>query len=455
MFKNLKIKTRHARFRDFVVIKIDSDEIASTMKVYSLLYRIGVLLLGFWMFMACSSDNSEVQEPAEDPDSERTETWNVIIEPEYVLIDVDKNAHRVAPAMEAVDKEGKRLATFIKDEVNGIILEEGYRYDLQIEAKLNSNTLGKSAYTYKLKNIVDKSYVGINHTSRREVKMQIAPVKVLPKDEKESWSYERLCGYIEGSDEKVDLLMGEIQGMDYREFYNNSKMNRVRVIASITPSSRPVYEGKNQRIRLISILSKETQQTDSIVYSNSTNTKDTIPSPTNNSQYGDFEMVWSINGSEIGRGILHAELNSTSTFGIYMETENNMTKFFVDSIFKKPFNSFEIHKVTFDVGNATYNSALQYTYVGYTADAFYYNIKDWKYHAIAKLDDTSYMFQPVVDYEKSTMTYDSKTNQWLGAITIKQIDVGQAYIVPTPPWMWNYPMSPPIKIVFNTTKKVK
>ncbi len=425
------------------------------MKLYSSIFKIGVMLLGFWMLMACSSDSSEEQKRAEEEDNERTEIWNVLIEPEYVLADVDKNAHRVAPAMEAVDKDGKRIATFSKDEINGIILEEGYHYNLQIEAKLNSNTQGSSAYTYRLKNIIDKSYIGINNTSRREVKMQIAPVKVLPKDEKASWSYERLCGYIEGSNEKVDMLMGEIQDLDYKEFYNNKSMNRVRIIASITPSERPIYEGKNQRIRLISILNKETQQTDSIVYENSSSTIDTIPSPTNNPQYGDFEMVWSANGAEIGRGVLHAELNGTSTFGIYMETENNMTKFFMDSIFKKPYKTYEIHKVTFDVGNATYNSALQYSYVGYTADAFYYNIKDWKYYAIAKIDDTSYMFQPVADYEKSTMTYDQKTKQWLGAIIIKQIDFSEAYYVPTPPWTEKHVMSPPLKIVFNTTKKVK
>jgi len=435
-----------------VVITIDMHVM---MKKTEVLYRLGMAFMGLFMLAACSGDSVEAL-PSDGPEEVgRTETWTVTIEPEYVLADADKSAHRVAPAMEAVDGKGNRIATFGRLEVADIALDEGYRYNLQIEAKLNSSNQGSSAYTYKLRKLIDKTYVGFSNVGRREVMMDVVPVRMKPKDETASWSYETLCGYIEGSDEKIDMLMGEIQGLDYKEFYGSGKMNRLRISASITPSSRPIYEGKQQRIRLIQVLSKDTQEKDSIVYVDSSGSKDTIPPASTNPQYGDFEMVWSANGVEIGKGVLHAEINSSSTFGIYMETESNMTKFFVDSVFKKPFKTFEIQKVTFDVGAATFNSAIQYSFVGYSSDAYYYNIKDWKYTAIARIDGEPYQFQPIVDYEKSSMTYDSKSKQWLGAITIKQVDFSQAYYVPSPPWTENYPMKPVLKIVFNTTKKIK
>jgi hypothetical protein len=61
---------------------------------------------------------------------------------------------------------------------------------------------------------------------------------------------------------------------------------------------------------------------------------------------------------------------------------------------------------------------------------------------------------PIPDYEKSSMTYDIKAKQWLGVITIKQVDLCEAYRIP-PPWTEKYVMSPPLKIVFSTTKKIK
>ena len=177
-----------------------------------------------------------------------------------------------------------------------------------------------------------------------------------------------------------------------------------------------------------------------------------------NSQYGDFQMNMSStedgNSQVIGKGILHAELNNTSTFGLFMDTENNMTKFFVDQVFKKDYKTMEPQKVTVDVDGETFNSVLQYGFVGYSSDAYYYNIKNWQYSAIAKIDDTFYQFTPISDYEKSSMTYDSNSKQWLGVITIKQVDLCEAYRIPAP-WTEKYVMSPPLKIVFSTTKKIK
>lgn len=170
---------------------------------------------------------------------------------------------------------------------------------------------------------------------------------------------------------------------------------------------------------------------------------------------GDFEFFAEDGKSQaIGKGVLHAEQNNTSTFGFIMDAENNMTKFFVDQAFKKDYQTMEPQKVTVDVDGVIFNSFLQYGFVGYSADAYYYNIKNWQYSAIAKIDDTFYQFTPIPDYENSSMTFDMKAKQWKGVITINQVHLCEAYTIPAP-WTEKYVMSPPLKIEFSTTKKIK
>ena len=284
--------------------------------------------------------------------------------------------------------------------------------------------------------------------------MDVFPIRVLPKNSEETWSYETLCGQIVGTNEKFDMMMGEINGLDYKEFYGKDNLYRLRIKATITPSEKPIYEGKQQRVRLVQLVRKSVIEKDSIVYEDALDKNVDPNSSVSDSQYGDFEMVWSANGKEIGKGILHAELNNTSTFGLFMDADNNMTKFFVDSLFNKDFKTMEPQKVTFEKDGATYNAYLEYGFVGYSSDAYYYNIKNWQYAAIAKIDNFFYQFTPIPDYEKSSMTYDIKAKQWLGVITIKQVDLCEAYRIP-PPWTEKYVMSPPLKIVFSTTKKIK
>lgn len=407
------------------------------------------------LFAACSSDSIDDTSAITFPDSSpRTEIWTVTIEPEYVLTDADRAAHRVAPVKEAIDDKGQRVATFDSLAVNNVILKEGWRYKLKIAANLSVDDLGSSAYTFTSMKIEDMVYVGINKDKMREVVMDVIPIRVLPKNSEETWSYETLCGQIVGTDEKIDMMMGEINGLDYKKFYGKDKLCPLRILASITPSPKPIYEGKQQRIRLIRVLRPLTIESDSIIYADGVNADPTTP--VSDSQYGDFELVWSANGKEIGKGILHAEQNNASTFGLFMDAENNMTAFFVDSLFKKEFKTMEPQKVIFDFEGATYNSILQYVYVGYSDDANYYNIKDWQYKAIAKIDDMFYQFTPVPDYEKSILYYDKKVKQWAGVIPIKQVDLCEAYRIP-PPWTEEYKMSAssPLTIKFSTTKKVK
>lgn len=443
----------YTRFFTFAVISTDERFKRIVMKQNCLIYIIGVIF-SLLVFASCSSDSGD-ETAIENDSSTRTETWNVIIEPEYVLTDTDKSAHRVTSVMEGVDEKGDRIATFGPLDIDGIELLEGYRYKLQLAAKVSSTELSNSSKSFRLSKILEKTFVGVSQQDKREVEMEITPVRVKPKDQEQTWSYETLCGKIIGTDEKIDMLMGEIWGLDYKEFYGNNALNRLLVKVSITPSAKPIYEDKQQRIRLIQVLSKDALWKDSVVYMDSSGNIDPEASATQDPQFGDFELSWSFNSKKIGKGVLHAENNNASIFGLIMDAENNMTKFFVDSIFKKPYATMEPQKVTFDIDDAVYNGALQYGFVGYSADAYYYNIKDWKYMAIAKIDGTYYQFVPIVDYENSSMAYDMKAKQWLGVITIKQVDFSQAYYVPSPPWTEKYVMSPPLKLVFSTTKKIK
>ena len=446
----------YARFFDFAVIYIDKQSEFAKMEVKNLIYKIGIVIWSMILFVACSNDSSDDSEAKVDiTPSARTETWTVTIEPEYVLTDVDKTTHRVAPVKEAINDKGERIATFDSMAVNNVVLKEGWRYKLKIAANLSVDDLGSSAFTYTSTKIEDMVYVGIKKDNMKEVVMDVFPIRVLPKNSEETWSYETLCGQIVGTDEKIDMMMGEINGLDYKEFYGKDNLYRLRVVVSITPSEKPIYEGKQQRVRLIQVVRKSVIEKDSIFYVDALDKNADPNSSVKDSQYGDYEMVWSANGKEIGKGILHAELNNTSTFGLFMDAENNMTKFFVDSLFKKDFTIMEPQKVTFEKDGATYNAYLEYGFVGYSSDAYYYNIKKWQYAAIAKIDNTFYQFTPIPDYEKSTMTYDTKAKQWLGVITVKQVDLCEAYRSIPPPWTEKYVMSSPLKIVFSTTKKIK
>ena len=445
----------YARFFEFAVIYTDEQSEIVKMRMKNLIYKIGIMVWSLMLFAACSSDSVDDTSAIIDPNpSPRTETWMVTIEPEFVLTDVDRAAHRVAPVKEAIDDKGQRVATFDSLAVNNVILKEGWRYKLKIAANLSVDDLGSSAYTFTSMKIEDMVYVGINKDNMKEVVMDVIPIRVLPKNSEETWSYETLYGKIVGTDQKIDMMMGEINGLDYKEFYGKDKLYRLRIVASITPSPKPIYEGKQQRIRLIQVVRKTEIEKDSIIYADGENVDPAIP--VSDSQYGDFEMVWSVNGKEIGKGILHAEQNSTSTFGLFMDAENNMTKFFVDSLYKKDFKTMEPQPVIFDYEGATYNSTLKYVNVGYSDDALYYDIKEWKYKAIAKIDDMFYQFTPMPDYEKSILYYDKKVKQWAGVIPIKQVDLCEAYRIP-PPWTEEYKMSAssPLTIKFSTTKKIK
>ena len=445
----------YARFFEFAVIYTDKQSEFAKMEVKNLIYKIGIVIWSMILFVACSNDSSDDSEAKIDvTPSARTETWTVTVEPEFVLADADRTAHRVAPVKEAINDKGERVATFDSMAVNNVVLKEGWRYKLKIAANLSVDDLGSSAFTYTSMKIEDMVYVGIKKDNMKEVVMDVFPIRVLPKNSEETWSYETLCGQIVGTDEKIDMMMGEINGLDYKEFYGKDNLYRLRVVVSITPSEKPIYEGKQQRVRLVQVVRKSVIEKDSIVYADALDKNVDPNSSVSDSQYGDFEMVWSANGKEIGKGILHAELNNTSTFGLFMDAENNMTKFFVDSLFKKDFAIMEPQKVTFEKDGATYNAYLEYGFVGYSSDAYYYNIKNWQYTAIAKIDNLFYQFMPIPDYEKSSMTYDIKAKQWLGVITIKQVDLCEAYRIP-PPWTEKYVMSPPLKIVFSTTKKIK
>lgn len=128
------------------------------------------------LFVACSNDSSDNSEANVDiTPSARTETWTVTIEPEFVLTDADRTAHRVAPVKEAINDKGERITTFDSMAVNNVVLKEGWRYKLKIAANLSVDDLGSSAFTYTSMKIEDMTYVGIKQDNMREVVMDVFP----------------------------------------------------------------------------------------------------------------------------------------------------------------------------------------------------------------------------------------------------------------------------------------
>lgn len=139
-----------------------------------------------------------------------------------------------------------------------------------------------------------------------------------------------------------------------------------------------------------------------------------------------------------------------------MDSENNMTNFFVDICYDKDFQTMDPQKTTVEYDFKTYNATLKWSYIGYTSDVYFYNIHDLVYQAVAKIDGHLYHFQPITDYEESTLTYDAKARVWRGVITIKQIDFGEINDdTSSAPQIEKYRPSPMLRIEFSTTKKIK
>ena len=219
-----------------------------------------ILLTMAFGLVACALDD----EP-ETKWKPKTETWTVIIEPEYVMGSSYWGAYSwgAGVQMEAVNEEGERIGRFYPDEIKGFTFEEGYRYKLRIEATTTDRMMMDGpAYEFKLIEVLSKEYVGISKEGRREVTMDVQTVLMLTPNPASSRGFYFLSGKSVDGGETLDMGMQEIYGAKSEMFckygWCTDEIQRYicRMRLSITPSDEPVFAKHNYRIRLEELISQ-------------------------------------------------------------------------------------------------------------------------------------------------------------------------------------------------------
>lgn len=230
-----------------------------------------ILLTMAFELVACALDG----EP-ETKWKPKTETWTVIIEPEYVMGYSSWGAYSsIGVQMDAFNEKGERIGRFYSDEIKGFTFEEGYRYKLRIEATTTDpGIMDGPAYEFKLIEVLSKEYVGISKEGRREVTMDVQTVLMLTPDPVSSHGFYFLSGKSVDGGETLDMGMQEIYGAKYDTFYESDDEGRFhryncRMRLSITPSDEPVYVKHNYRIRLEELISRREVTEESCVVATS------------------------------------------------------------------------------------------------------------------------------------------------------------------------------------------
>lgn len=232
-----------------------------------------ILMLGAGMFTACTFDDFESEPSNWRP---KTETWTVNIEPEYVFGSSSWGGFNVySLQMEAVNEKGERVATYNPHEINGFTYEEGYRYRLKIDATTTDPMIMDAPnYTFQLKEVLSKEYVGIRTEGRREVTMDVRRVAMSHPNPMSSEGFYYLCGKTIDGSETLDMGNEEILGCQVKMFRETDENHhyqtyKCRMRLSITPSERPVWGSHEYRIRFLELLSMEELPSDSIVTASS------------------------------------------------------------------------------------------------------------------------------------------------------------------------------------------
>ena len=231
--------------------------------------KVILMLLLAGMLSACSLDDDD------DEWTSTMETWEINIEPEYVIDGPAWGAYKdtlwgLLFQMEAYNDKGERL-TFSFDQIEGFSFEEGYRYKLLVDASTTDpKIMDGPGRTFKLKKLVSMEYVGIRTEGQREVTMDVQRVLMIPPDDFSSQCYSFLCGKAIDGSEKLDMAMGELWGCDPEMFqYYDESFNShgflCRMKLTITPADRPVFRSHQYRIRLKELISKEELPRDSTV----------------------------------------------------------------------------------------------------------------------------------------------------------------------------------------------
>ena len=238
-----------------------------------LMKRLAMTLIAVTFLAACSTDGTEVDGGYIDENGNfipTTEVWTVTIEPEYVIGGSYWGAYAGNnPQMEAVDNNGKTTGRFFLGEIEGFKFEEGYRYQLSVEAATTDPRIADCGkYTFKLKEVLSKTYVGIRTEGQREVTMDVRVVLMWPNlTSAQGILY--LSGQATDGSETLDMGQGEIFRAE-TDLQNASEWLRslgshvTRMRLTITPSERPVFGSHCYRIRLKEVISREKLEDDSL-----------------------------------------------------------------------------------------------------------------------------------------------------------------------------------------------
>ena len=236
--------------------------------------RLAMTLIAVTFLAACSTDGTEVDGGYIDENGNfipTTEVWTVTIEPEYVIGGSYWGAYtEINPQMEAVDNNGKTSGRFFLGEIEGFKFEEGYRYVLSVEATTTDPRIADCGkYTFKLREVLSKTYVGIRTEGQREVTMDVRVVRMKWPDQTSSEYFHYLSGQATDGSERFDMCLNEIIGAEV-DMYNpyewlmglSGHVTRMRL--TITPSERPVFGSHCYRIRLKEEISRQELEGDSV-----------------------------------------------------------------------------------------------------------------------------------------------------------------------------------------------
>ena len=407
-------------------------------------YKLGVILMSVFLFVACTNEKDDT---IIIPENEETVTELILtIEPEYVL-DSSFDRLSVFPAMQVFDDKGAFYDNLALNTIKDFTFEEGFRYKLKVRRYFTWK-LGGKAYDYECLNVINKDYVGVNQKNSREVVMDVYPVILRVSS---NFEIIMLRGEVVDTNEKLDMIMGEIKGVNFEDFRGNKYFNKLRMKASITPTDNMIYEKDfkvvnfqiKRRVRMMTVIDKHEMSEDSIIY---VNDNDTIDNPSNQgSSYGDFEMQWIAGDKTIGKGILKAHFGQ-GYFTYSLVPGSDFAKYLLDLIYTGAYKEMKI------VDSMTKGGKIQYSFIGNSADAYYFSMK-WDYRLGVDLDGREYLVLPYMDEEKSTLLFDLKTQQWMGVLYIDKV---QLYSITDAGSNLQKEsiFTPPLKLVFNTLKKI-
>lgn len=228
---------------------------------------LSIFLSAIFLLAACTLDDQD-----SDEWRPKTETWRVTIEPEYVIGYSYWGAYTgCSLQMESVNEKGERNGTYFPGEIVGFEFEEGYRYQLLVDATTTDPRIADSgSYSFKLRKLVSKDYVGIRTEGQREVTMDVRTVLMTRPNELSSEGYYYLCGRSIDGSETLDMGMMEIMKAEPDLFFKYDYIDAphrysCRMKLTITPAERPVFGSHQYRIRLKELISQQELPGDSIV----------------------------------------------------------------------------------------------------------------------------------------------------------------------------------------------